>query len=350
MSRFASSRLALLTPYAPGEQPQDKKYVKLNTNEAFFRPCPGVFAQVGEIAERLRRYCDPEAKALTRAVAESLGVREENVLMTNGSDEALAFAFMAFCDGDTGVRFPDVTYGFYPVFAALFGVKARQIPLDGDFRICPEDYCGGGGTVVIANPNAQTGIALSRTEVEKIIKANPGNVVIVDEAYVDFGAESCLPLIDKYDNLLIVRTMSKSGALAGARIGCCLGCRELIADVKTVKYSFNPYNVGTMAQAAGAAAAADAAYYAEKTGQVRKNRAELCKGLEALGMEYLPSLANFVLARAKGVPGEKLYSMLKERGVLVRHFGGRIEDFVRITVGSREEVAFLLACLKEILS
>ena len=349
MSRFASSRLALLTPYAPGEQPQDKKYVKLNTNEAFFRPCPGVFAQVGEIAERLRLYCDPEAKALTRAVAESLGVREENVLMTNGSDEALAFAFMAFCDGDTGVRFPDVTYGFYPVFAALFGVKARQIPLGGDFRIRPEDYCGGSGTVVIANPNAQTGIALSRTEVEKIIKANPGNVVIVDEAYVDFGAESCLPLIDKYDNLLIVRTMSKSGALAGARIGYCVGNKELIADIKTIKYSFNPYNVGTMAQAAGEAAARDKAYYAKKTGEVIKNRAALCRGLDALGMEYLPSKSNFVLAKKAGMSGEELYLKLKDKGVLVRHFGGRIADYIRITVGSGEEIGTLLACLKEIL-
>ena len=349
MSRFSSSRLAALTPYTPGEQPQDKKYVKLNTNEAFFRPCPAVFGAVGEIAERLRLYNDPEAKKLVKAIADNLGVKEENVLATNGSDEALAFAFMAFCDEKRAARFPDVTYGFYPVFAAVFGVKAHIMPLDEQFNINIADYMNTGDTAVIANPNAQTGIALSLEDMERIIKSNPNNVVIVDEAYVDFGAESCLPLIKKYDNLLIVRTMSKSGALAGARIGYCVGNKELIADIKTIKYSFNPYNVGTMAQAAGEAAARDKAYYAEKTGEVIKNRAALCRGLDALGMEYLPSKSNFVLAKKAGMSGEELYLKLKDKGVLVRHFGGRIADYIRITVGSGEEIGTLLACLKEIL-
>ena len=349
MSRFSGSRLAALTPYVPGEQPQDKKYIKLNTNEAFFRPCPGVFAEVGEIAERLRRYNDPAARELVKAIASSLDVKEENVIATNGSDEALAFAFMAFCDEKTGVVFPDVTYGFYPVFAAVFGVKARQIALKEDFTLSPEDYFGSGATVVIANPNAQTGIALPPSAIEEIVKNNPQNVVVVDEAYVDFGASSCVPLTKKYDNLLVVRTMSKSGALAGARVGYCVGNRELIADLNTIKYSFNPYNVGTLAQAVGAAAAREGEYYAEKTAMVRKNRDMLCRGLDELKMSYLPSLANFVLAKAEGRSGEELYRALKERGVLVRHFGGRIADYIRITIGSSEEMKELLCRLKEIL-
>ena len=349
MSRFASARLKALDPYVPGEQPQDKKYVKLNTNEAFFRPCPAVFDAVGDIAERLRLYNDPEAKRLVKAIADNLGVEPENVLATNGSDEALAFAFMAFCDEKTAARFPDVTYGFYPVFAAVFGVQAHIMPLDNNFNINISDYLGAGDTIVIANPNAQTGIALSVAEMERIISSNPGNVVVVDEAYVDFGAESCVPLIKKYDNLLIVRTMSKSGALAGARIGYCVGNRELISDIKTVKYSFNPYNVGTMAQAAGEAAARDKAYYRQKTEEVVKNREMLCNGLKELGMEFLPSKSNFVLAKKSGFGGEELYEKLKEKGVLVRHFNGRIADYIRITVGSGSEVETLLDCLKEIL-
>ena len=349
MSRFASSRLSVLSPYVPGEQPQDKKYVKLNTNEAFFRPCPAVFDAVGEIAGRLRLYNDPESSRLTDAIARLLGVESENVLAANGSDEALAFAFMAFCDENTPARFPDVTYGFYPVFAAVFGVKAHIMPLDENFNIKLSDYMNAGETVVIANPNAQTGIALSRADMEKIIASNPNNAVIVDEAYVDFGAESCVPLTKKYDNLLVVRTMSKSGALAGARVGYCVGNKELIADIKTVKYSFNPYNVGTMAQAVGEAAARDKAYYEKMTGQTIKNREALCGGLKALGMEYLPSKSNFVLAKKAGVSGEELYSKLKEKGVLVRHFGGRIADYIRITVGSKEEINTLIDCLKEIL-
>ena len=349
MSRFSGSRLAALTPYVPGEQPQDKKYIKLNTNEGFFRPCPGVFAEVGEIAERLRRYNDPAARELVGAIASSLDVKEENVIATNGSDEALAFAFMAFCDEKTGVVFPDVTYGFYSVFAAVFGVKARQIALKEDFTLSPEDYFGSGATVVIANPNAQTGIALPPSAIEEIVKNNAQNVVVVDEAYVDFGASSCVPLTKKYDNLLVVRTMSKSGALAGARVGYCVGNGELIADLNTIKYSFNPYNVGTLAQAVGAAAAREGEYFAEKTAIVGENRGMLCRGLDELKMSYLPSLANFVLAKAEGRSGEELYRALKERGVLVRHFGGRIADYIRITIGSSEEMKELLCRLKEIL-
>ena len=349
MSRFSSSRLAFLKPYTPGEQPQDKKYIKLNTNEAFFNPCPAVFDAVGEIAGKLRLYNDPCATRLVRAIADKLGVLPENVVTTNGSDEALAFAFMAFCDEKTGVRFPDVTYGFYPVFAAVFGVKANIIPLDEQFNVRSQDYMHAKETVVLANPNAQTGIELGRRQLEEIIASNPDNVVIVDEAYVDFGAHSCVPLIDKYDNLLVVRTMSKSGALAGARVGWCVGSKQLIDDINTVKYSFNPYNVGTMAQAAGEAAARDGEYYAQAAAQVMENRDRLQKGLRELGMSFLPSKANFVLAKKQGRDGKSLYSALKEKGVLVRYFGGRIADYIRISIGSKEEIDFLLCRLKEIL-
>ena len=347
MGAYIDERLAALAAYVPGEQPQDREYIKLNANESPFPPSPGVIRAVSEAAAGLNMYPDAACRELKAALAARYGVESANVMVEDGSDNILNLCFMGFCG--RGVAYPAVSYGFYSVFSALYGLDALEVPMGPGLTIEPERFLRLGRTVVIANPNAQTGIALSLEDMERIIKSNPNNVVIVDEAYVDFGAESCLPLIDKYDNLLIVRTMSKSGALAGARIGYCVGNKELIADIKTIKYSFNPYNVGTMAQAAGEAAARDKAYYAKKTGEVIKNRSALCRGLDALGMEYLPSKSNFVLAKKAGMSGEELYLKLKDKGVLVRHFGGRIADYIRITVGSGEEIGTLLACLKEIL-
>lgn len=348
MSRYFSKKYAGLVPYTPGEQPQNRKYIKLNTNESPFPPSEKAVAAACEEAQRLQLYSDPECRTLCRKMAEKFGIAEEEVIFTNGSDDILNFAFMAFCD--SGAVYPDITYGFYPVFAQFNGIDAEEIPLREDFTVNVDDYCGVGRTVFIANPNAPTGIALSRAEIERILLSNPDNVVVVDEAYVDFGAESCVPLIKKYDNLLVVQTFSKSRSMAGARLGFGIGCKALIQDLNTVRFSTNPYNINRMTMAAGVGALEDEAYSRKNCSVIMENREYTRAELERLGFECLPSQANFLFARHPAVSGKKLYEDLKERGILIRHFEkDRIKEFNRITIGTREQMQALIAVLEELL-
>lgn len=350
MSRFFSEKYARLEPYVPGEQPRDKKYIKLNTNESPFPPSPLVEKAVSEESRMLQLYSDPECRELREKMSEVFCIAPDRMIMTNGSDEVLQFAFMAFGDQRHSFAFADITYGFYPVFARLNHVPYETIRLKEDFSLDPQDYMGIGKNIVIANPNAPTGLCLPLSAIEEIVESNPDNVVIVDEAYVDFGGESCVPMIFRYDNLLVTQTMSKSRQLAGGRVGFALGSEALIAALNRVKYSFNPYNVNRLSLIAGTAAVEDEAYFRSCCETIRENRAWLTEELEGLGFAVLPSSANFVFARCGRIPGGDLYRQLKENGILVRWFDkDRIRDFVRITVGSMEQLAALADELARIL-
>ncbi len=349
MSKFFNSYYKELEPYTPGEQPQDKKYIKLNTNESPYAPAPGVLRVVNsEEASRLRLYSDPELKPLKQALADRYGVTPAQIFVGNGSDEALNFAFMAF--GEDGIAFPSISYGFYPVFAALNHIRTDVKPLLPDFRIDPKDYEAVGKAVVIANPNAPTGLTLSLTEIERILKTNPEHVVIIDEAYVDFGGESAVPLLEKYENLLVVQTFSKSRSLAGARVGYAIGSPALIADMETIKFSTNPYNVNRLSMAAAVEAVKDQAYYNEKIAKIIEARAYTETALRERGFEVLPSKSNFVFAASPEYDGKKLYLDLKENGILVRHFDTeRISNYNRITIGTMEEMQKLVETIDRLL-
>lgn len=350
MSRFFSEKYAGLTPYTPGEQPKDMRYIKLNTNESPFPPSPLAQTMAIEAAENLQLYSDPECRLLVSAAAERFGVSAEEILFTNGSDEILNFAFMAFCDETHPAVFPDVTYGFYPVFAQLNRVPYREIPLKADSSVDIRDYLGAGGTIFLANPNAPTGLALTLDQIEEILQANPDNVVVIDEAYVDFGAESAAGLIHRYDNLLVTQTFSKSRSLAGGRLGFGLGCKALIRDLNTIKYSTNPYNINSMTMAAGIGALRDEDYFQSCCRSIQENRAWTAAALESLGFTVLPSQANFLFARHERADGKALYLKLKELGILVRHFDKeRLRDYNRITIGSREQMQALIQALQQIL-
>ena len=350
MSKFFSQKFSALTPYTPGEQPKERKYVKLNTNESPFPPPASVVEAAKREAGALQLYSDPENSRLIDLAAKTWGVKKTQIVATNGSDEILNFAFMAFCDQNHPIVFPDISYGFYSVFAQLNGIPYQQIPLKEDFSVDYRDYVGIGKNIVIANPNAPTGLCLSVAEVEEIVKSNPNNVVIIDEAYVDFGGESCVPLIQKYDNLLVTQTFSKSKSLAGARLGLGFACEALIADLQTIRYSTNPYNVNRMTEAAGVAALEANEYFLDNAKTIIENRAYTKTELEKLGFEVLDSKANFLFAKSDKMDGAALYERLKARGVLVRHFNGaRIRQFNRITVGTKEQMDTLLAAVKEIL-
>ena len=351
MSRFLNPRLAHLEVYTPGEQPQDQVYTKLNTNESPYPAAPQVVAAIdAEQVRNLRLYSDPVCKPLIEKLAQVYGLHPNQVFVSNGSDDILNFAFWAFAGQPGKAAYPDVTYGFYQVFADLHQVEADVIPLREDFSVRVEDYLNLETMIVLANPNAQVGRALTRAEMERIIAANPDHVVVVDEAYVDFGAESCVPLIDRYPNLLVVQTFSKSRSLAGARLGFALGSAELIADLNRLKYSTNPYNVNRLTMAAGVAALEAEDHYAKNCRAIQETRAWTVQALEALGFTVVPSLANFVLAAHKTVDGETIYRELKRRGVLVRHFTApRIANYNRITIGSPEQMALLVQTLGEIL-
>lgn len=351
MSRFLSERYRELEAYQPGEQPRDKSYIKLNTNEFPYPPSPDVLAAVGgdEIAE-LRLYPDPTAKALKEALAEYYDVGAENVFVSNGSDESLNFAFACFFE--RGVAFADITYGFYSVFAELYGIDTRLIPLTDDYSIRAEDYIRLDRGAVIANPNAPTGRALPLSEIERIVASNPEQVIVIDEAYVDFGGESAIPLTKSYDNLLVCSTYSKSRGMAGARLGFAIGHRELISDLELMKYSTNPYNLDSLTLRMGAAALTPASrsYYAEKLADVIRVREETARQLSALGAEVLPSKANFLFIKLPGIDGRKAYEKLRERGILVRHFSKeRISDHLRISIGRAEEMAALVSTAEEII-
>jgi len=348
VSNFLDSKYNSLVPYTPGEQPKDMQYVKLNTNESPFAPSPKAQEMASEAAKRLQLYSDPECRDLVKAAAEYFGVENDEIIFTNGSDEVLNFAFMAFCEN--GAIFPDITYGFYSVFADLNGVEYTQAPLKADFSVDINNYIGVNKTVFLANPNAPTGIALSVEDIEKIIKSNPNNVVVIDEAYVDFGAQSVIPLIKKYDNLLVTQTFSKSRSLAGGRLGFGIGSKALIRDLNTIKYSTNPYNVNSMTAAAGVGSLLDDEYIKNNCERIKQNRDYLLNELKKLDFTMTDSLANFIFAKHSTVSGEEIYLRLKEKGVLVRHFKTeRLKDYTRITIGSREQLEILISKLKEIL-
>lgn len=350
MSRFFSKKYEKLIPYTPGEQPQDMQYIKLNTNESPFPPYPAVEQAVAGQIEKLRLYSDPDSKELTALLAEQYGVAPEQVMLTNGSDDVLNFAFMAFCDESHPAVFPDITYGFYKVFAEINAVPYEQIPLNADFSVNIDDYCGVGKTVFIANPNAPTGIALSREQIERIVKSNPGSVVVIDEAYVDFGAESAVPLIAKYENLLVVQTFSKSRSMAGARLGFAIGSKALIGDLNTLRYSTNPYNINRMTAAAGFATLKNQAYTDENCRTIMKNREETARALVKMGFAVTDSKANFLFAAHPAMDGKTLYQTLKNRGILVRHFDKpRISPYIRITVGTAEQMNILVSTIGQIL-
>ena len=350
MSRFMSEKHAALEAYTPGEQPRDRRYIKLNTNESPFPPSQGVLRAVAEESRNLQLYSDPECRELNEKAAAFFGVQPDEILMTNGSDEILNFAFMAFGDEAHPFAFPAISYGFYPVFAELNHVPYTAIPLKEDFSIAADDYAHCGKHIMIANPNAPTGLALSLAEIERIVATNRDRVVVIDEAYVDFGGETAVPLVKTYDNLLVTRTFSKSYSLAGARLGFGVGSKALIADLRTIKYSTNPYNVNRMTMAAGTAALQDAAYYRENCQTIMQNRAYTKEQLEARGFTVTDSKANFLFAAHPRLDGGKLYQKLKEKGILIRHFDSpAISQYNRITVGTKEQMDALIAAIEDIM-
>ena len=350
MSRFFSNKYQNLTPYTPGEQPKDMQYIKLNTNESPFPPALLAVELAAKAAANLQLYSDPQCRDLHKIFEDVFDFSKDEVLFTNGSDEILNFAFMAFCDKDHPVVFPNITYGFYPVFAELNNIPYEEIPLCEDFTINVEDYVGIGKNIFIANPNAPTGIALPLSDIERIVASNPDNIVVIDEAYVDFGGESAAPLTRKYNNLIVTQTFSKSRSMAGARLGFGIACPELIRDMNTVKYSTNPYNVNAMTMAAGIGALSSEDYTRKNCQTVIENRAFCTDAMQKMGFEMTDSKTNFIFAKHPAIDGGVLYEKLRERGILVRHFNAPlIAQYNRITVGTREEMQALLDAIADIL-
>lgn len=351
MSKYWSPIVSRLKPYVPGEQPRMANLVKLNTNESPYGPSQSALVAIRMAAGAdLRLYPDPLALGLRQSIAERHGVMAEEVFVGNGSDEVLAHAFAALLKHDQPLLYPDISYSFYPTYAGLFGIDAVEVPLNDAFRIDIADYRRPSGAIILPNPNAPTGIGLPLAEIEMLVAEHPEQPVVVDEAYIDFGGESAIPLVPKYANLLVVQTFSKSRALAGLRVGFAIGQRPLIEALERVKDSFNSYPLGRAAQAGATAAIKDEAWFEETRARIIATRAELTRELEKRGFEVLPSLANFVFARHPGHPGQTLAAKLRERAVIVRHFAKpRIEDFLRITIGTNEECGRLIAALDEIL-
>jgi histidinol-phosphate aminotransferase len=351
MNPFWSKLTRELSPYVPGEQPRIADLVKLNTNESPFGPSQlAIEAMRAAAADSLRLYPDPEATELREALAVHHGVTPEQVFVGNGSDEVLAHAFVALLKRQRPLLFPDVSYSFYPVWAQMFGVTCKTVPLDDDLRIRVEDYRREAGSIVIANPNAPTGVALSRAEIGLLLDEHPDIPVLIDEAYVDFGGESAVPLIASHPNLLVVQTMSKSRALAGLRVGYALGDAGLIEALRRVKDSFNSYPLGGIVQAGATASVRDNAYFRESCAKIVAGREAMTRELVELGFVVLPSSANFVFARHPALGGTELAAALRERAVLVRHFNKpRTADYLRITVGTQDDTRRLVAAAADIL-
>ena len=351
MKEFWSARIRDAVPYTPGEQPREGTFIKLNTNECPYPPSPRVVEAIRRAAgEELRLYPDPECLALRQAIARREGLRPEQVFCSNGSDEVLAFAFQAFFDPDRTIVFPRITYSFYPVYTSYFGLNCRRVPMNPDFSDPVDELCGGNGGVVLCNPNAPTGIAVGLDVVEKLLRANPDVVVIVDEAYVDFGAQSAVPLIDKYPNLLVVQTASKSRALAGLRVGWAMGKEDLISGLRCVRDSINSYTVDRIAQAGARAAIEDEDYFQSIRRRVMATRERAAEALKGMGFTVLPSRSNFIFAGRGPLPARDIMPKLREQGVIVRYFpGGRTDDFLRITVGTDPQMDEFLKKLNKIL-
>ncbi len=350
MSKFLKNCYSSLEAYVPGEQPRDCEYIKLNTNESPFPPSPSVINAINsQEVKNLRLYSDPTAKELKESIASLYGVESENVYVANGSDDILNFSFMAFSGESGEAVFPEISYGFYKVFAQLHGIKAEQIPLKDDFGIDYKDYLSKNKFIVIANPNAPTGLTLSLDSIEEILKTNKDNVVLIDEAYVDFGGESAVKLVSKYDNLLVSMTFSKSRCLAGARLGFAIGNSELIKDLELIKYSTNPYNINRLTLLAGKAAIEDNNYYIDRCKTIIENREYTVTELKKLGFFVTDSKANFVFAECDWIDGETLYKKLKERKILVRHFSNeKIKNFNRITIGTLNQMEAFIESVKSI--
>ena len=351
MKEFWSERIRDMVPYTPGEQPRGRTFVKLNTNENPYPPAPGVVEAIRDAAgEGLRLYPDPECTALRQALAAYHGVTPEQVFVGNGSDEVLALCFQAFFGGKRAIVFPDITYSFYPVYAALYGVTYRVIPLREDFTVPVEQFLGDNGGVLLPNPNAPTGRALPLEDIGRLAQGNPDVAVVIGEAYVDFGCESALALLDRYPNLLVVRTMSKSRSLAGLRVGYAIGSANLIAALNCVKNSFNSYTLDRLAQAGALASVEDEAYFQENRQKVMATRARTATALELLGFTVCPSQANFLFASHPDHSGKELLDGLREKGVLVRWWNQpRISNYLRISVGTDAEMDVLLSALRELL-
>ena len=349
MSKFLSNNLSSLKAYVPGEQPQDKKYIKLNTNESPYPTSQVVVNAVNsQKVKDLRLYCDPECKLLKSELAKVYETKVDKVFVGNGSDEILNFAFMAY--GQNGVAYADITYGFYSVFADLYNLESEVVPLKDDFSLNVDGFLSLNKLIVIANPNAPTGMEIPLSDIERILNSNPNSVVIIDEAYVDFGGNSCVKLTEKYDNLLCVQTFSKSRSMAGARLGFAIGNAEIISDLEKIKYSTNPYNVNSLTQIAGYSALIDNNYYIDNAKKIIKTREITTSKLKALGFTVLESKANFIFAKSKQIDGKELYLKLKEKGVLVRHFTkDRISEYIRITIGSESEMQNFIEKVEEIL-
>ncbi|MBN4665008.1 histidinol-phosphate transaminase [Pandoraea nosoerga] len=354
MSRFWSAGVAELTPYVPGEQPQMQRLIKLNTNENPYGPSPRVLAAIrealGERADALKLYPDPDARRFKQAIAQRFGLDVANVHVGNGSDEVLANVFQGLLRHDKPILFPDITYSFYPVYCGLYGVAFETVPLTASFEIDIDDYLRPNGGIIFPNPNAPTGRALASGEIERLLAGSPDAVVVIDEAYIDFGGESAAALIAKYPNLLVVQTLSKSRSLAGLRLGFAIGHPDLIEALERVKNSFNSYPLDRLAQAAGVAAIEDETYFDETRQAVIASREALTGRLSALGFEVLPSKANFVFARHASHDAATLAAALRERSIIVRHFRhARVAQFLRITVGTEPECQALTQALGEIL-
>lgn len=348
MSKFWSPFVKDLVPYVPGEQPKLAKLVKLNTNENPYGPSPkAIAAMQAEVNDNLRLYPDPNSDRLKQAVADYYGVQTAQVFVGNGSDEVLAHAFHGLFQHGQPLLFPDISYSFYPVYCGLYGIDFVQVPLDEQFQIRVEDYLRPNGGIIFPNPNAPTGCVLALEAIERLLKANPDSVVLVDEAYIDFGGETAISLVDQYPNLLVTQTLSKSRSLAGLRVGIAVGHPELIEALERIKNSFNSYPLDRMAIAGAAAAFEDKAYFQQTCQRVIDSREAVVAGLEKLGFEVLPSAANFVFARHPGKDAATLAAGLREQGVIVRHFKQpRIAQFLRITIGTPEQNQALLDALQ----
>lgn len=351
MSQYWSDLVHELTPYVPGEQPKLDNLIKLNTNESPYGPSPQALAAISEsAADTLRLYPDPEARELRQAIADYYGIQPEQVFVGNGSDEVLAHTFQALLKHDAPLLFPDVTYSFYPVYCQLYGIDYRQVPLTEDFAVQVADYARPNGGIILPNPNAPTGRLLELAEIEELLRLNSGSVVVVDEAYIDFGGASAVALIDRYPNLLVIQTLSKSRALAGLRVGFAIGDAALIQGLIRVKDSFNSYPLGRPALAGAVASLQDREHFQSSCARIMASRERMTAELQALGFEVVPSAANFVLARHPQQAAEQLQAQLRADGIVVRHFRQqRVQQYLRITVGTDTEIDRLLESLRNIL-
>ncbi|MEI0518396.1 histidinol-phosphate transaminase [Brachyspira murdochii] len=353
MNKFLSSKANSIEPYTPGEQPRDKKYIKLNTNESPYPPSPLVKKAISESNfDDLRLYPDPNVYELKKEIAKRYNTKENNIFIGNGSDEILAFSFIAFFDKGDKIYYPNITYSFYSVYSSLFDLEEKKIPLKDDFTIDINDYKNLDSGIFIANPNAPTGIYLTLPQIEEIVKSNKDNIVIIDEAYIDFAFdESASSLIDKYDNLLVIQTFSKSRCLAGMRLGFAFGNENLIQGLKNIKYSFNSYTINRLSILAGIEAIKDEKYFKDTVSKIIKTRENTKKELKLLGFNVLDSRSNFLFVSYKNVFAEDIYLKLKDSGILVRYFKSDIiNNYIRVTIGTDEEMSTFIENIKQIVS